>query len=90
MPRLPDQEITGALIRAARALAGITSATLAEDAGISVITIKRAETSLGNLSIRPATAEAIVSAFQRRGVGFIRGSGAGEGPGVILLGSPPD
>ena len=80
-----SEDLTGQLIRAGRALCGVTSAQLAEESGLSVITIKRAEAAQGALSLRPGTAAAILQAFEQRGVGFIKPSDPRFGPGVILL-----
>lgn len=61
-------KLTGPLIRAGRALARISAAELAAEAGLSIVTVKRAEASDGVGSLRQATAEAIIAALGRRGV----------------------
>jgi predicted transcriptional regulator len=69
-------------VRAARALLGISQATLAETSGVSLPTIKRIETMDGPLRIRLDTLRSIQSSLEAAGVVFIPGNG--EGPGVRL------
>lgn len=71
----PDQ------LRAARALLGLSQSEIAEAAGVSTMTIKRAEGS----AKPPASAEAMTAirkALESRGVLFLPSNG--QGPGVRL------
>ena len=73
--------ITGSQIRAARALAQITQATLAERAGLNVDTIRNMETR-GNETLRSSleTVRAVQLALEAAGVEFLNG----DSPGVRL------
>jgi transcriptional regulator with XRE-family HTH domain len=74
--------LTGEQIRAARALARIEQAQLAEMAGVSLPTIKRLERMVGPINANTSTEAAIRRAFGEAGVLFIDENG--EGPGVRL------
>jgi transcriptional regulator with XRE-family HTH domain len=74
--------LTGEQIRAARALARIEQAQLAELAGLSLPTIKRLERMVGLINANTSTEAAIRRAFGEAGVLFIDENG--EGPGVRL------
>ena len=77
--------ITGAQIRAARALLGWTSQHLAEQAGINYATISRAEQFNGVPSVRAPTLASLQSALERGGVVFLAdGDTRSGGPGVRL------
>lgn len=72
---------TPAQIRAARAILGLSQPEVAERAGVSSMTVKRAEGS----GKPPASAEAIAiirAALEAAGVIFVAENG--EGPGVRL------
>lgn len=72
--------VTGAQIRAARGLLGISAQELADKTKLSRGTIQRAE--LGKTEITVANADRIVEALERLGVVFLA---PGEhGPGVRL------
>lgn len=70
--------MTGNQLQAARALLGMTQATLAEAAGVSVPTVKRAEGS-GQISASPEAVAAIRAALESAGVEFIPENGGGAG-----------
>jgi transcriptional regulator with XRE-family HTH domain len=72
--------LTGEQVRAARAMARIEQADLAQRAGVSVDTIKRLERTPGPLSANVATVEAVQRALEAAGVEFTNG---GQ-PGVRL------
>jgi DNA-binding XRE family transcriptional regulator len=73
--------LTGEQIRAARAMLRMEQSTLAEEAGISVETIKRLEAQDGPIKAgRAATIAAIEKAFSAHGIEFTNG---GE-PGLRL------
>jgi transcriptional regulator with XRE-family HTH domain len=76
--------ITGAQIRAARAMLEWTRADLARASGISANGIANIET--GASSPLAVTLERIQHALERAGVGFIDN---GDGPGVQLRKTPP-
>ena len=71
--------ITGAQLRAARALIGITADELASAAGLGVATIRRSESAVGPVSMTPANARAAEDALRRLGVEMIGGDGHPEG-----------
>lgn len=71
----PDQ------LRAARAILDIPQAELAQRTGISVMTIRRAETSAGS-GVAESTVAAIRAALEAAGVVFLPENG--NGPGVAL------
>jgi transcriptional regulator with XRE-family HTH domain len=72
---------TPAQIRAARALMGLSQAEVAERAGISVPTIKRAEADHG-IRVSADVMAAIRRVLERAGVIFVEENG--EGAGVRL------
>lgn len=79
-------DITGAQLRAARALVGMEQKALAEAAGISAPSLKRLEASPGHIQAYARTIEALKSTLERAGVEFLddgEASAAG-GPGVRL------
>lgn len=71
--------ITGEQIRAARGLARLDQAELAERAGISLETVKRLERLRGPISANTTTEAAIRSAFNAVGVIFLEEDGLGCG-----------
>jgi transcriptional regulator with XRE-family HTH domain len=73
--------MTGNQLRAARALIGWSQAQVAEAAGLSVPTIKRAEGQAA-LSASAEAVAAIRSALEAAGVVFLPENG--NGPGVAL------
>jgi transcriptional regulator with XRE-family HTH domain len=78
--------LTGAQLRAARALLGIDQKTLADQAGVSLPTVQRMEASPGTVRGVVDSLMKIVEALDRAGVGLI-GEGAqspGGGRGVRL------
>jgi transcriptional regulator with XRE-family HTH domain len=72
--------ITSEQIRAARALLRWEQRNLAEASGVSLPSIKRLETSPGNLSAQPRTIDALRAALEAAGVEFTNG----DEPGVKL------
>lgn len=72
--------VTGAQIRAARALLGLSAEELAKRTKLSRGTIQRAE--LETAQITNANAERIVEALVQMGITFLPANG--EGPGVRL------
>lgn len=74
--------ITGAQIRAARALLRWSAEELATRSKLGVATIRRAEAQDGAVSMTHANADAIKNAFETAGVQFIPENGGG--PGVRL------
>ena len=78
--------LTGAQLRAARALLGIDQKTLADQAGISLPTVQRMEASRGIVRGVVDTLTKVVEALDRAGIELI-GEGAqssGTGRGVRL------
>jgi transcriptional regulator with XRE-family HTH domain len=81
---LRDQEatmISGAQLRAARALVGLSQAEVAAKSSVSIPTIKRAEAE-GALKVAADTREAIAAVLRKAGVIFVEENG--DGPGVRL------
>ncbi len=75
--------LTGAQLRAARALLGIDQRTLADQAGVSLPTVQRMESSPGIVRGVVDTLTKIVEALDRAGVELIgegvQSSGSGSG-----------
>jgi transcriptional regulator with XRE-family HTH domain len=65
-------------LRAARALTGLSQPQVAEAAGVSVPTLKRAEAG-GPIKVAEETIQAIVRALEKAGVEFIAENGGGAG-----------
>ena len=63
--------ITPEQVRAARALLRLDQTTLARDAGISVITLRRLEDRHGLSKVAPATVEVVRRALEKAGAEFI-------------------
>lgn len=78
--------ITGAQVRAARALLGLDQKTLAEMAGVSVPTIQRMEKRGGSVGGSVETLTRIVEALERAGIELIAegAESRGGGRGVRL------
>jgi hypothetical protein len=76
--RGPKQKITGAQIRAGRAMVRWSANDLAGQAQIGVMTVRRAEQVDGVPNLIPNNLDAIQSALEEAGVEFIDG----ELPGV--------
>lgn len=73
--------VSGAQIRAARALLGISAHRLAELAKVGSATVQRFELAEGVPESRGGTLERIVEALQDQGIEFI---GTEDAPGVRL------
>jgi transcriptional regulator with XRE-family HTH domain len=78
--------ITGAQIRAGRALIRWSAEDLAKSTRLGIATIRRAEAVDGLPTVTTANAEAIRQALETAGVDFIPANGGG--PGVRLRTSP--
>ena len=79
--------MTAEQLRAARALLRWSQSTAAENAAISLETVKRLERMTGNLTrVHVETIEALQQAFEAAGVEFIEANGGG--PGVRLRSAP--
>ena len=78
--------LTGAQLRAARALLGIDQKTLADQAGVSLPTVQRMESSPGIVRGVVDTLAKIVTALDRAGIELIGDSAQsyGSGRGVRL------
>lgn len=74
-----NMSITGAQIRAARALVRWSAGQLAEAAKVGLMTVRRAEAVDGPVSITEANAHAIRTALEAAGVEFIPENGGGAG-----------
>jgi transcriptional regulator with XRE-family HTH domain len=73
------RKITGAQIRAARALVRWTAKKLADSASVGVSTIRRAEEDDGLPSITTANLKLIQIALENAGIEFIAENGGGVG-----------
>lgn len=82
MLHVGDHKMTGGQIRAARALLRWTAEKLAEESGIGLATIKRAEASDQSVKMTGANTKAVRTALERGGIEFIEPNGGG--PGVRL------
>lgn len=78
-----EMPLTGAQIRGARALLGLTAMQLAAEAQLGVNTIRRAEAVDGPTSLTAANGVQLKEAFRRLGALFIPADEEG-GPGVRL------
>ena len=78
--------ITAAQLRAARALLGVDQKNLAEEAGVSLATIQRMESSDGNVRGVVDTLTKVVEALDRAGIDLIGDNARSEngGRGVRL------
>lgn len=65
-------------LRAARALTGLSQAAVAEAAGVSIPTLKRAEAN-GPIKVADETIATIAKALEKAGVEFIAENGGGAG-----------
>lgn len=74
-------------VRAARALLGWSQTRLAEQAGVSLITVKRLESSNEPFPARYSTVLAIVDTLEKAGIDFLPQSG-GYSHGVRLKQTP--
>lgn len=71
--------LTGAQVRAARALLRWSAEELAARSRLGTATIKRAEATDGPLKSTPANVQAIVNAFEMAGIELIYENGGGAG-----------
>ncbi len=71
--------MTAEQLRAARALLRMSADKLAEAAGVSMVTIRRAEAQDGPARMMPANADALRRALEAAGVEFIEQNGGGAG-----------
>ena len=65
-------------LRAARVLTGLSQAEVAEAAGVSIPTLKRAEAG-GSIKVADNTIAAIAKVLEKAGVDFIAENGGGAG-----------
>lgn len=83
MQKIRSVSVSLRQLQAARALVGWSRADLAKRAGVSEITVKRAEAPSGeDVGGRASTAQKLVAALESAGVIFLAENG--EGPGVRL------
>jgi transcriptional regulator with XRE-family HTH domain len=83
---MKPKALSGAQIRAARALVRWSAEDLARAAALGLNTIKRAETADDQTSITAANDLAVRRALEAAGVEFIDGNGGGPG---VRLRAPP-
>lgn len=80
---LDPKTLTGAQLRAARGLAGISGEELAERTQLGLSTIRRAEAEDGPVRMTRANTAALITALEGLGVQFLAADKSG-GPGVRL------
>ena len=80
--------ISSAQLRAARSLVGLSQSQVAEEAGVSIPTLKRAEGS-GAISASEKAVKAICEALQHAGIEFIAENGGGSGVRLKKVGKNP-
>ena len=83
---MKSKALSGAQIRAARALVRWSAEDLARAAALGLNTIKRAEAADGQTSMTAANDIAVRRALEAAGVEFIEGNGSGPG---VRLRAPP-
>jgi transcriptional regulator with XRE-family HTH domain len=71
----PLAMITGEMIRAARALLGISPAELCRRAGVSLRTLHTIETAIGVPPVRVQTLQRLVAALEASGIEFQQNAG---------------
>lgn len=76
-------QLTGAVLRAARALIEISAAELALESGVGERTILRAEKDNGPVQMRRSNSDSIRATLEARGVVFLAAD-ALIGPGIRL------
>jgi transcriptional regulator with XRE-family HTH domain len=81
--------ILSAQLRAARSLLGWSQATVAQAAGLSIPTVKRAE-GAGSIPASSAATEAIRAALEAAGVIFLDENGGGPGVRLARPGQDPE
>jgi transcriptional regulator with XRE-family HTH domain len=69
-------------IRAGRALTGLSQAEVAERAGVSIPTVKRAESESG-IQVTEDTVALIAKVLQKAGIEFIAENGGGAGVRLV-------
>jgi hypothetical protein len=82
-PKTAEFQPTAAQVRAARGLLNMSASQLAEETGLALNTIKRAERTNGPSAVMRANAKLLVETLERHGVVFINAN-AKFGPGVRL------
>ncbi len=82
---MKGHRVTGEQIRAGRTLLGWTAAELGKKAGVSYPTIQRLDATLGALSGRHTTIEAVRLALEEAGVQFLKEGDTAKGLGVALV-----
>ena len=76
----PEKKVTGAQIRAGRAITRMSAHELAEKARVGVMTVRRAEAADGYPNLIPNNMDAIHRALEEAGVEFIDGDEPGVRP----------
>lgn len=79
MESFDPKSLSGAQIRAARALVGLSAERLAELTMLGIATIRRAEANSGKVAMTRANAERVIRTLEAEGLEFIAENGGGEG-----------
>ncbi len=77
--RFGPHDLSGRLLRAARALAGVKAEDLAAHSKLGLATIKRAEASEGPTRLTEANAERLIEALEHFGVEMVWGEAGAHG-----------
>lgn len=89
MATFPPNELTGELIKAARALLRLRIEDLAAETMLGLATLKRAEASAGGVRLTAANAARIIQVLEARGLTLIPADGRG-GAGLRLMHREPN
>lgn len=76
---MANTRLSGAQLRAARGLLGISAEELAKDAGLSLRTLRRAEQDHGPVQVKQETESLIIRVLEKRGAIFLEAGTRGEG-----------
>lgn len=79
MKSFDQKSLTGAQLRAARALLGISAQQLAEMTRLGVATIRRAEQEDGVVAMTSANAQRVIDELEKAGVELLSENGGGAG-----------
>lgn len=70
--RIPNEELNGGTVRAARELLSWSAAQLADSAGVSISTVRRLEDEYGRARVRSEARARVREAFERAGLSFVQ------------------
>jgi hypothetical protein len=88
-PRAINGKVTGAQLRAARGLLNMSVSELAEQAGLALNTVRRAEATNADAPITTANAQLLIRILEEAGVIFIPADMLGAGVRLRSVDGPP-